>query len=131
MRFLLMLGFFILCLSSAAQGEIIFTTRSTAKQTIASPLFGGAVNISASGPQIFTFDLGAGTASVTSAFQGTDLPDPFTPGGFLSYDLFNTATTGTIAQNLDGTFNIDFSLLFELVVTSGPLAGLTFETLDP
>ena len=126
----------VLCLSLAAtlswtqiaKGDIIFTTQSTATQVITSPLFGGSVSLTATGPQVFTLNPATGFADVTSDFKGSDLPDPLNPGGFLSYDLFNTTTMGTVVQNPSGSFDVSFEVLFELRVTSGPLAGLTFET---
>ncbi len=131
--------YFMLCISlgglfvsaSAAEAAIIFTTQSTATQSISSPLFGpNPVQLSAVGPQVFSIDTAAGTANVISALTGSDLPDPLNPGGFLTYSLANTATTGTIVTNPDGTYNVDFQLLFELMITSGPLSGITFETLQ-
>lgn len=113
---------------STARADVVFETRSLATQTITSPLFGGAVVISAPGTQRFTLDLDTGQASVTSDFQGTDLPDPLNPGGFLSYDLYNTATTGTVAQNASGDYDVSFFLLFELAITSGLLDGQRFAT---
>ena len=110
------------------KAAIMFDTLSTARQTISSPLYssiGGSIVIVSHGSQHFTVDPVAGTANVTSAFTGNDL---LTPAGYASYDLYNTVTTGTSSQNGDGTYNISFSLLFELKVTSGPLSGLTFET---
>ena len=46
------------------------------------------------------------------------------------YDLYNTVTTGTVTTNPSGSYDISYSLLFELKLTSGPLAGLIFETLQ-
>jgi len=114
-----------------AGAAIVFDTNSLAVQMIESPLFGGAPFVlSAPGTQRFTLDLEAGVANVTSDFKGTDLPDPLNPGGFLTYDLYNTpaSTTGTVALNGMGTYDIVLTLLFELSITSGPLAGQTFET---
>jgi hypothetical protein len=68
-------------------------------------------------------------AGVTSDFEGADLPDPLNPGSFLTYDLYNTATVGTVTPDGTGGFDITFTLLFEVRITSGLLAGTTFETL--
>lgn len=114
-----------------ARAALVIDTQSVATQTIVSPLFGGGpVVITAYGTQQFTLDLAAGTAFVTSDFRGVDLPDPLNPGGFLNYDLYNTpaSTTGTVAVDGMGGYDIVFTLLFELKITSGPLAGQTFET---
>lgn len=125
---------FLFCLSLAATfsltqtatGTVVFETHSTATQTIASPLFGGAVVITGVGTQVFTIDPSSGFANVASDFKGSDLPNPLLPGGFLTYDLYNTATTGTVTINGSGSYNIDF----ELRITNGPLSGLTFETMQ-
>jgi hypothetical protein len=120
----------LLTLGSTARAEI-FETVSVATQTIESPLFGSApVVISATGIQIFTLDVGTGVAGVTSDFKGTDLPDPLSPGSFLNYDLYNipASTSGTIVLNGSGSYDVDFQLLFGLTITSGVLAGQTFET---
>ena len=85
--------------------------------------------MTAHGPQTFDLNLVTGKAGVTSAFTGTDFPDPLSPGGFLNYDLYNTVTNGTVTQ-VGSMYDVSFSLLFELKLTSGPLAGLTFETKD-
>jgi hypothetical protein len=61
-------------------------------------------------------------------FQGNDLPDPFLPGTFDSYSLYNTVTTGVVTMNPSGSYHITFSLLFELDVTSGALTGLSLVT---
>ena len=114
----------------ARAGVVVFDTQSTATQMIYSPLFGGAVPLDAAGPQQFTIDTTTGAAYVTSAFQGSDFPNPYSPGQFFTYDLYNTVTTGTVITNPSGTYDISYSLLFELKLTSGPLAGLIFETLD-
>jgi hypothetical protein len=122
----------LLTLGSSARAAVIFETVSVARQTLTSPLFGSApVVISATGAQIFTLDLGTGMAGVTSDFQGTDLPDPLNPGSFLNYDLYNipASTTGTVVLNGAGSYDVSFELLFELMITSGALAGQTFETL--
>jgi hypothetical protein len=121
----------LLTLGSSARAAVIFETVSVATQTIASPLFGSdPVVISATGVQIFTLDLGTGVAGVTSDFKGTDLPDPLNPGSFLNYDLYNipASTTGTVVLNSSGSYDVDFQLLFEVMITSGDLAGQTFET---
>jgi hypothetical protein len=118
-------------LGSAARAGFIFDTQSMASQTISSPLFGSdPVVITAMGSQQFSLDLATGVASVESFFQGTDLPDPLSPGSFLSYDLYNTpaSTTGSVSINAAGNYDVVFTLLFELKITSGPLAGQTFET---
>lgn len=117
-----------LSLGINAHADIVFSTLSTATQTLSSPAFGGAVPITSRGIQVFTFNVATNLANVTSAFQGNDLPDPAGSGQKVTYDLYNTATTGTITQNASGKFDIAFSLLFELKVTSGLAAGLTFET---
>ena len=110
---------------------VVLDTFSIAKQTITSPLLeGGQAVIIATGPQHFTFDLTTKVATVTSAFTGNDLPIAVLGGATVSYDLYNTTTTGTVVQNGSGTYDIDFPLLFELKITSpGPLFGVTFETL--
>jgi hypothetical protein len=120
-----------LCLGVEARaGLIVFDTESTATQMISSPLFGGAVPLDATGPQQFTINTTTGAANVTSAFQGSDFPNPYAPGQFFTYDLYNTVTTGTVTTNPSGSYDISYSLLFELKLTSGPLAGLIFETLQ-
>ncbi len=70
--------------------------------------------------------MAAGTATVTSAFTGTDFPNPLSRGSFLNYDLYNTTTTGTVTQ-VGSMYDVNFSVLFELQLTSGPLAGVTFQ----
>lgn len=131
MRFVRNLAFLsVLSLGSLgheARADIIFSTQSTATQEIYSPPLGGSFSLSASGPQTFDLNLAAGTATVTSAFTGTDFPDPLNPGSFLNYDLYNTTTTGTVTQ-VGSMYNVNFSVLFELQLTSGPLAGFTFQT---
>lgn len=117
------------CQGLVARADIVFSTESTATQQINSPLLGGTFTLVAHGPQTFDIDLATGTASVTSAFKGSDFPDPFEPSVPFTYDLYNTATTGTVTQ-VGSMYDVSFSLLFELKLTSGPLAGLTFETLD-
>ena len=133
MRFVLSLALLsmlsLACLGLEARGDIVFNTESTANQEIDSPPLGGVFALHAHGPQTFDLNLVTGTASVTSAFTGTDFPDPLSPGSFLNYDLYNTVTTGTVTQ-VGTMYNVSFSLLFELKLTSGPLAGLTFETKD-
>jgi hypothetical protein len=129
------LGFALVAALSMAlpvqAGAISFETQSTATQTINSPLVCGAVSITAHGTQVFTLDPSTGFANVTSDFKGTDLPNPFSSGSFLSYDLYNTATTGSISQEMSGSYDITFHVLFELKVTTpGPLDGFTFETLQ-
>jgi hypothetical protein len=116
----------VLAIAGSAKAVVI-EAQSTATQTLTSPLFGGSVNITASGPQTFTLDLDAGTASVTSLFHGTDLPNAGAPGTFLPYDLYNTATTGTVVA-VPGGYNINFELLFELKITEPTFGGMTFET---
>jgi hypothetical protein len=119
------------CLGLEARAGTMFDTQSTATQMISSPLLGpNPVTLTAPGPQHFTIDTALGTAGVTSAFRGSDFPDPLNPGQFLTYDLYNTQTTGTVTTNGSGTYDITYHLLFELKLTSGPLAGLTFETLQ-
>jgi MYXO-CTERM domain-containing protein len=112
---------------TAPAKAVVIEAQSTATQTLTSPLFGGSVVVTASGPQTFTLDLDAGTASVTSLFQGTDLPNAGAPGTFLPYDLYNTATTGTVVA-VPGGYNINFELLFELKITEPTFGGMTFET---
>jgi hypothetical protein len=115
--------------ASIARAGFDFFTNSTATQTITSPLFGNVpFSITAQGPQHFVIDPATGSASVTSNFQGTDLPNPGVPGSFFSYNLFNTATTGTVTPAGVGPYTVTFSLLFELDITSGPFAGLELET---
>ncbi|MDX2036243.1 MAG: PEP-CTERM sorting domain-containing protein [Isosphaeraceae bacterium] len=131
-RILLGLGL-LLALASSSSAGIVIDTQSLAVQTLESPLFGGApIVIRSPGTQRFTLDLTTGQANVASSFQGNDLPDPLNPGGFLSYDLYNTpaSTTGTIVLNGSGTYDLVFTLLFELAITSGPLTGQTFETMQ-
>jgi hypothetical protein len=116
-----------LCLGLEARaGTIVFDTESTATQNISSPLLGN-FTLTATGPQQFTIDTTNATANVTSMFQGSDFPDPFT-GLHDTYNLYNTVTTGTVTTNPSGSFNISFKLLFELDVTSGALAGLSLVT---
>lgn len=120
-----------LCLGvDARAGLVVFDTESTATQMIYSPLLGGTVALDAAGLQQFTINTTTGAADVTSAFQGSDFPNPYSPGQFFTYDLYNTVTTGTVTTNLSGSYDISYSLLFELKLTSGPLAGLIFETLQ-
>ncbi len=112
----------------ARGGTYVFDTESTATQTIYSPLLGGSVNLTSHGPQEFTLDTTSGSANVTSEFKGSDFP---VPGyGYVTYDLYNTMTTGTVTKSTTGPYVVSFQLLFELKLTGGPLAGLTFETLD-
>jgi len=108
----------------------VFDTKSTADQMISSPLL-GTFALDASGPQTFTIDTTNGTANVTSAFQGSDLPDPFVPGQYDTYNLYNIPafTTGTVTTTPSG-YNISFSLLFELDVMSGSLNGLSLVTMQ-
>lgn len=116
-----------------ARADVIFDTESVATQTISSPLFGpDPVVITAMGSQHYVLDLLTGVASVTSDFKGTDLPDPLSPGAFLNYDLYNTpaSTTGVVVSNGSNQYDIVFMLLFELKITSGVLAGQTFETMQ-
>ena len=87
-----------LAISQSARAEFNFDTRSTASQTIDSPLFGAPFTLTATGTQHFTIDPGTGFANVTSNFTGSNLPDPLNPGGFLSYSLYNTVTTGTVTD---------------------------------
>lgn len=116
----------MICSATAtARAGIVFDTNSTARLTVTSQLLGGSEFLTASGPQHFTIDPVAGTANVTSAFVGHDL---VLLGQTVSYNLYNTITTGVSSKNLSGTYNVSYSLLFELQVTSGALAGLTFET---
>jgi hypothetical protein len=112
----------------ARAGVIVFDTVSTADQMISSPLL-GTFALDASGTQTFTIDTTNGTANVKSAFQGSDLPDPFVPGLYDTYNLYNipASTTGTVTTTPSG-YNISFSLLFELDVTSGSLNGLSLVT---
>ena len=106
-----------------------FTTNSSATQTITSPLYGSnPFTITGVGMQQFSIDPAAGTANVVSMFQGTDLPSPFAPNTDYSYNLYNTTTAGTVTQTSPGVYTIAFHLLFELDVTSGPLAGLELAT---
>ncbi len=117
------------CHGTAARADVyIFDTYSTADQMINSPLFGAPFALHSVGPQHFVIDT-AGTASVTSMFQGSDFPDPFAPGTFDTYNLYNTTTVGTVTGGPSG-YTITFPVLFELDVTSGPAAGLSFVTLD-
>ena len=112
-------------------GAVSFEEAGQATQAIISPLFGSdPIIISAPGFLDFTVDVSANFANVTSLFKGTDLPDPLNLGGFLTYDLYNTVTTGTASQNGDGSYNVALSLLFELKITSGLFTGLTLETLQ-
>lgn len=121
----------LVALPHAADAAFVFRTQSTATLAIASPLFGAEpVRLSASGPQVFTIDPISGFANVTSAFRGTDLPDPLNPSRFLPYFLANTVTAGTVVTNTNGSFNVNYQLLFELTITGGPLTGITFETLQ-
>jgi hypothetical protein len=110
----------------ARAGVVVFDTESTATQMISSPLL-GSFALDANGPQQFTIDTTLGTANVTSAFQGSDFPDPFS-GQHDTYNLYNTTTFGTVTTNPSGSYNISFQVLFELDVTSGPLNGLSLVT---
>ena len=65
---------------------------------------GGQFTLSSDGFQKFTVDPMTGTADVDSLFVGNDLPDPFNPGMFFEYELYNTDTTGTITENTSGCF---------------------------
>ena len=115
--------------ASDSQATIVFSTNSTATQTLTSPLFGGAKQITATGTQTFTLDLVAHTANVISLFKGSDLPNP-AGEGTLSYDLYNTVTSGTVQVNGSGHYDVTLSLLFELKITTpGALFGTLFETL--
>lgn len=117
------------CLGIEARAAFIqFDTLSTATQDITSPLLGGTVHLVSPGPQHFTFDTTLGTATVTSAFTGSDFPDPTNPGHFVTYNLYNTLTTGTVTTEPSGSFDIKYQLLFELDITSGALAGFQFST---
>jgi hypothetical protein len=123
--------FLAACSEAGARADtVVFDTFSTATQMIYSPLLGGTVMIDAQGPQQFTIDTTTGYANVASAFEGSDFPDPLNPGQFLTYDLYNTITTGTVTTNPAGSYDISYQLLFELKITSGLLAGFTFETLQ-
>ncbi len=114
-----------------ARAEFNFSTESTATQMLFSPLFGSnPVTITAHGPQTFTINPANGTANVTSDFKGSDFPNPIGPG-FWSYHLYNTTTTGTVTPSGPGSYTVTFPVLFALTLTSGPLAGVTFETKDP
>jgi hypothetical protein len=114
-----------------ARGEtVVFNTESSATQMIYSPLLGGTVMLDAYGPQQFTVDTATGFANVTSDFKGSDFPDPLNPGHTLTYDLYNTVTTGTVTTTPSGAYDISYQLLFELKITSGVMAGFTFETLQ-
>lgn len=110
----------------SASGQVVFDTNSLAVQTITSPVFGGAVPLSASGTQHFTVNPATGFAGVTSVLHGTDMPNPAAPGTFMNYDLYNTTTNGSITGL--GPYVVNFDVLFELRVTSGPFTGLIFET---
>lgn len=115
---------------SATAGVLEFRTYSTATQKLASPLFGAAspVTIAANGTQDFTFDTGTGIAGVTSDLSGADFPNPLSPGSFWSYHLVNTTTVGSFTPSGPGTYTATFPVQFALTLTSGPLAGVTFET---
>ena len=107
-----------------------FSTNTTATQSISSPFYpGGPITITSRGPQHFVINTNTGIASVTSFFQGDDLPNPLGPGS-LRYNAYNTTTAGTVTQTAPGVYTITFELLFELQVTSGSLAGLIVETHD-
>ena len=107
-----------------------FYTDSTATQSISSPFYpNGPISITGHGQQHFVVDTDTGIASVTSFFQGSDLPNPFGPGHF-TYDLYNTTTGGVVTPTGPGVYTITFELKFELKVTSGALAGLIVETHD-
>ena len=116
--------------AATANADFQFDTASTATQTITSTLVtGGSIPLNAAGTQHFTIDPVAGTASVTSAFTGSDFVTPF---GTFSYTLYNTATNGTVTLS-GGNYTIEFMLLFELQITGGGgglLDGVTFETKD-
>ncbi len=115
----------------ANAGTLQFTTNSIATQTLSSPLFGpNPATITAKGLQNFTLDPSTGSANVTSDFNGNDFPNPFSPGSFWSYHLYNTTTAGTITPNGGGLYTVTFPVLFALTLTSGPLARVSFETYD-
>jgi hypothetical protein len=110
---------------AAGAARVQFETQSTGVQTISSDLSpAGPIVLHASGTQRFTLDPAAGVADVTSDFHGSDFP---TPSGLATYDLYNTATVGTVIEAA-GVFKAHYSLLFELKVTGGDLAGVVFET---
>jgi PEP-CTERM motif len=114
-----------LCMGFEARaGVIVFDTESTATQNINSGL--GDFSLTSTGTQQFTIDTTNMTANVTSFFQGSDFPDP--GGGSDTYNLYNTATTGMVTKNGDGTYDITFHLLFKLDVTSGNLNGVSLVT---
>ena len=108
----------------------MFETESTATQTITSPFVGGSAVISAHGLQTFTIDTTLGTAGVTSAFYGSDFPDIADPSLPFTYFLTNTTTIGTVTTEPSGSYDISFRILFTLTLTSGPDAGVTFQTKD-
>jgi hypothetical protein len=124
----LRIGLSLLALSlaaSSANADIQFETESTATQTIDSPLvLNDQIVLHSAGNQYFTIDPGTGFANVTSDFHGNDFATSF---GNFSYDLYNTATTGTVTVS-GGQYTVTFTLLFELRITSSFLAGVTFET---
>ena len=113
-------------LATPARADLFdFYTKSTATQTITSPLVsGGMIDLHSAGTQHYSIDTTLGTAGVTSDFQGSDFQ---TPSGTFNYDLYNTATTGTVTD-IGGLFTVKFLLLFELKIVGGPLDGVTFET---
>jgi hypothetical protein len=116
---------------AANAGLIEFSTDGSATQMIDSPLFGGTpITLTATGGQHFTFDTGTGVANVVANFNGNDLPNPFSPGSFWSYHLFNTTTAGTFTPEGGGLFKVTFPVLFELTITSGPLSGVSVVTKD-
>lgn len=116
--------------AASAKADIQFDTESTATQKITSSLVnGGSINLNSAGSQHFTIDLVNGTANVTSAFKGTDFAALNTT---FDYNLYNTATTGTVSVS-GGNYTVTFMLLFELKITGGAgglLDGTVFETKD-
>ena len=109
-------------LSARADTVYSFDTQSTGDQMIALAGNPGTL-VTSVGTQHFTIDLTTGTAAVTSFFQGNDLPDPFISGGFMSFNLYNTTTAGTVTRNPSGSYDIRFPLLFEVDITGGSLGA--------
>jgi PEP-CTERM motif len=109
-----------------------FTTTTVATQTIYSPAFGpNPVTITATGTQFWDINTATGVGSVTSTLIGNDLPNFFGVGpAFLSYDLYNTTTAGTVTSLGGGLYKAEFDVLFALTILNGPVPGFTFFTQD-
>ena len=99
---------------------------------IYSPLLGGTVALDASGTQQFTIDT---TTGMAGAF-GVGVSGQRFPQSVQSRAVFHVRPLQHSDhrhgdhQNPSGSYDISYSLLWSLKLTSGPLAGLIFETLQ-